>query len=237
MFGLQDIYWVIINSFISFIYLFIISKLLGKKQIAQLEFIDYVVGISLGSIAADMSVETQAPFYHALIAMTIFFFLAFLVAIIGRKNTFFKRILKGKPSVLIYEGQIDYKELAKCKIDINDLLSMLREKDYFDISEVAYALFEPSGKLSVLPKGEFRPTVAQDIGKNVIRKSKLTNVVVSDGKISYSGLNEIKQDKNWLFKKLNIATKKQLKQIILATFDNEDGFKVYYKNKQVLREK
>ena len=82
MFGLQDIYWVIINSFISFIYLFIISKLLGKKQIAQLEFIDYVVGISLGSIAADMSVETQAPFYHALIAMTIFFFLAFLVAII-----------------------------------------------------------------------------------------------------------------------------------------------------------
>lgn len=90
MFGLDDIYWVIINSFISFIYLFVISKLLGKKQIAQLEFIDYVVGISLGSIAADMSVETEAPFYHALIAMTIFFFLAILVALLGRKNTFLK---------------------------------------------------------------------------------------------------------------------------------------------------
>lgn len=237
MFGLKDIYWVIINSFVSFVYLFIISKLLGKKQIAQLEFIDYVVGISLGSIAADMSVETEAPFYHALIAMTIFFLLALAVALIGRKNTFFKRILKGKPSVLIYEGEIDYKELVKCKIDINDLLSMLREKGFFDITEVSYALFEPSGKLSVLPKGNYRPVVAEDISMEIVKKPELKNVLIADGRISKSGLNEIGKDKDWLFKKLKIENKKDIKQILLATFDDKDGFTIYRKNKNEFRTK
>lgn len=231
MFGLKDIYWVIINSFISFIYLFVISKLLGKKQIAQLEFIDYVVGISLGSIAADMSVETDKPFYHAIIAMTIFFFLAILVALIGRKNTFFKRILKGKPAMLIYEGKIDYQQLVKCKIDINDLLSMLREKAQFDVDEVEYAIFEPSGNLSVLPKGNYRPVVAEDLGKQFIKKAKLSNVLVADGQISKSGLNEINKSEHWLFQKLKISSKKEIKNILLAIYD-DNKMKIYYKNKE-----
>lgn len=108
MFGLANIYWVLINSVASFIFLFIISKLLGKKQIAQLEFIDYAVGISLGSIAADWAIANDEPFYYYLIAMAIFFILAWLVAIIGRKSTFLKRLFKGKPSTLIYEGKIEY---------------------------------------------------------------------------------------------------------------------------------
>lgn len=88
LFGIQPIIWVLIDSFVAFIFLFIISKLLGKKQIAQLEFIDYTVGISLGSIAAEMATNTEVPFYYFLIAMTIFFLLAILVALVGRKNTF-----------------------------------------------------------------------------------------------------------------------------------------------------
>ena len=80
LFGIQSIYWVLIDSAVAFVYLFIISKLLGKKQIAQLEFIDYTVGISLGSIAAEMATNTETPFYYFLIAMTIFFVLALLVA-------------------------------------------------------------------------------------------------------------------------------------------------------------
>ncbi|MBD5092473.1 MAG: DUF421 domain-containing protein, partial [Clostridiales bacterium] len=153
LFGIKPIFWVLINAFVSFIYLFIISKILGKKQIAQLEFIDYAVGISLGSIAAEMATDTETPFYYYLISMTIFLALALLIAVFGRKNTFLKRLLKGKPSTLIYEGKIQYDELKKCNIDVNDLLSMLREKNYFDINDVAYAIFEPSGELSVLPKG------------------------------------------------------------------------------------
>ncbi len=231
LFGIQPIIWVLIDSFVAFIFLFIISKLLGKKQIAQLEFIDYTVGISLGSIAAEMATNTEVPFYYFLIAMTIFFLLAILVALVGRKNTFLKRLLKGKPSTLIYEGKINYKELKKSKIDVNDLLSMLREKDYFDISDVAYAIFEPSGELSVLPKGAQKPVVLEDLNKNLIEPAELSDVLIVDGAISYSGLNNVGKDVKWLFQQLKIKSNADLKNILLAVYDDKTkSFNLHLKN-------
>ncbi len=230
LFGIQSIYWVLINSGVAFVYLFIISKLLGKKQIAQLEFIDYTVGISLGSIAAEMATNTETPFYYFLIAMTIFFALALLVAIVGRKCTFLKRVLKGKPITLVYEGKINYKELKKSKIDVNDLLSMLREKGFFDITDVAYAVFEPSGELSVMPVGAQKPLVMEDLDKSKIRKASLSNVLIVDGDISYSGLSEIDKDEQWLFDRLKVKSKDDLKNIILAVYDEQsDSFNTHYK--------
>ena len=230
LFGIQSIYWVLINSGVAFVYLFIISKLLGKKQIAQLEFIDYTVGISLGSIAAEMATNTETPFYYFLIAMTIFFVLALLVAIVGRKCAFLKRVLKGKPITLVYEGKINYKELKKSKIDVNDLLSMLREKGYFDITDVAYAVFEPSGELSVMPVGAQKPLVMEDLDKSKIQKAALSNVLIVDGGISYSGLSEINKDEQWLCDRLGIKTKDELKNIILAVYDEQsDSFNTHYK--------
>lgn len=231
MFGIDSIYWVLINSVVAFVYLFIISKLLGKKQIAQLEFIDYAVGISLGSIAAQMATETDKPFYYYLIAMSIFFLFALLIAIIGRKSTLLKRLLKGKPVTLIYEGKINYKELKKCKIDTNDLLSMLREKGYFDINDVAYAIFEPSGEISVLPKGNQKPVVIEDLDNSKIEPATLTNIVIVDGQISRSGLTEAQKDEQWLFNQLKIKDKSELKNIILATYDDKtDKLDIHYKD-------
>ncbi len=230
MFGIPPVFWVVINSVTSFVYLFIISKVLGKKQIAQLEFIDYAVGISLGSIIAEWAFDTERPFYFYIIASSIFFVLALFVAIIGRKNTFFKRMIKGKPATLVYEGKIIYKQLNKCKIDVNDLLSMLREKGFFDIDDVAYALFETSGKLSVLPKGNKVPVVVQDLPNAKISKSSLTNVLVVDGEISKSGLNELNKTKEWLFEKLNLESKKDLKNILLASYSEQTNqFSVHHK--------
>lgn len=230
MFGIDLIYWVLINSVVSFVYLFIISKLLGKKQIAQLEFIDYAVGISLGSIAAEMA-TTDKPFYHYLIAMTIFFLLAFLIAVIGRKSTFLKRIFKGKPATLIYDGKINYKQICKSNIDINDLLSMLREKGYFDINSVAYAIFETSGELSVLPKGAQTPTVIENLKDVKIQKASLTNELVIDVKVSKSGLKELNKDEKWLYKNLNITSKKELKNIALAVYDEKSKSVVVHNKK------
>lgn len=221
MFGLQPVVWVLINSLVSFVYLFIISKILGKKQIAQLEFIDYTVGISLGSIAAQMSTDSETPFYFYLIAMSIFFLLALLVAVIGRKNTFLKRILKGKPATLVYDGKINYKELKKNKIDVNDLLSMLRAKDYFDVADIAYAVFEPSGDLSVLPKGNQKPVVIEDIDHTKEKPASLMNVLVADGTVSHSGLSEVNKDEKWLLGRLGLNTLSELKKYILVTYDEE----------------
>ena len=231
MFGIPNIYWLFINSFTSFWFLFIISKILGKKQIAQLEFIDYAVGISLGSIAAEWAFADDRPFYYYAVAMAMFFILAFLVALVGRKSSFFKRLFKGKPVTLIYEGQILYKGLNKSKIDVNDLLSMLREKGFFDPNDVAYAIFETSGQLSVLPKGAQKPVVIEDIDTQKIKQASLTNVLVVDGMISKSGLNEIDKDTAWLLKHLQTTDKTGLNNIILATYDKDNHkLNVHYKN-------
>lgn len=230
MFGIKPVLWVLINSLVSFVYLFIISKILGKKQIAQLEFIDYTVGISLGSIAAQMSTDSDTPFYYYLIAMSIFFLLALLVAVVGRKNTFLKRLLKGKPSTLIYDGQINYRELKKNKIDVNDLLSMLREKEFFDVADVAYAVFEPSGELSVLPKGDKAPVTLGDVAPEKIEQASLTNILVADGTISHSGLSEANKDEQWLLGRLGASDKKELKKYILVTYDDKtDKIETYEK--------
>ena len=219
-FGIAPIYWVLINSVVSFLFLFIISKILGKKQIAQLEFIDYAVGISLGSIAAEMAINSEIPFYYFLIAMAIFMLLALLVDIVGRKCTFFKRLMKGKPITIVYEGKINYEQLKKSKIDVNDLLAMLREKGFFDIADVAYAVFETSGELSVLPKGNQRPVVAEDLGADKIKKAELSNVLVVDGDISYSGLSEAQKGEEWLLKRLNVTKRDELKNILLQLQKN-----------------
>ncbi len=229
MFGIDGIYWVLINSVVSFIYLFIIAKLLGKKQIAQLEFIDYAVGISLGSIAAEMATDDNNPFYYYLIAMTLYFLFALFVALIGRKGAIFKRIFKGHPSMIIYEGKLDYKQIKKCKIDVNDVLSMLREQGYFDITSVAYAVLETSGKLSVLPVSAQRPVVLSDLDKKE-SPSTITNYLIIDGNISGSGLSQAGKDQEWLFKKLKIKSKKELKNILLCSYDSQkDRFDIHRK--------
>ncbi len=233
MFGIPKIYWLFINSFTSFCFLFIISKILGKKQIAQLEFIDYVVGISLGSIAAEWAFADDRPFYYYAVAMAMFFLLAFLITIIGRKNTFLKRLFKGKPITLIYEGKILSHNLDKSKIDVNDLLSMLREKGYFDPNDVAYAIFETSGQLSVLPKGSQKPVVLQDIDKQSVKPSSLTDVLVVDGVVSKSGLNQIGKTVEWLLLKLKLEKESELKKIILATYDDKTNkVNVHYKTEE-----
>ena len=179
-----------------------------------------------------MATNTETPFYYFLIAMTIFFALAFAVAIVGRKCTFLKRVLKGKPATLIYDGKIDYKQLKKSNIDVNDLLSMLREKGYFDISDVAYAIFEPSGELSVMPTGAQKPLVMRDFDKEKIEKAELANVLIADGAVSHSGLSEIDKDEAWLFNRLRIGDKSDLDNIILAVYDDKtDSFNVHFKNK------
>lgn len=230
MFGIKSIYWILINSVLSFVFLFIFSKLLGKKQIAQLQFVDYAVGISFGSIAAEMAINPEQPFYYYLIAMGIFFIFAFLVELLGRKTPLLKNIIKGKPTTLIYDGKINWQSLVKCKIDVNDLLSLLREKNYFDINDVAYAIFEPSGQLSVLPKGNQKPVVIEDVDRSRIKPASLTNVMIVDGEISMSGLDEANKTKDWLFNRLQITDNADLNKIILATYDADtDALSVHYK--------
>ena len=217
---MPEILKLLIFSLIAVSYLFIISKIMGKKQIAQLEFIDYVMGISIGSISAEMAVDVgETPFYYYLIGMTVFLLFDILVSFLGRKGPILKHFFKGRPQMIIYNGNIEYKALKKSKLDVNDVISMCREKGYFNINDIAFAVFETSGKLSVMPKDYCRQVSINDL-KLEINQSKLPNYLIIDGRISYSTLNELKKDVNWLYEKAKL-TKSTLKNVLFAEYDEK----------------
>lgn len=214
----DDIFRVLFQAILSFVVLFILSKLLGKKQVAQLEFIDYAVGISIGSIAAQMAIDPQIPYYHFIIAMVVYALLDLLLTIISRKSSLLKKIFKGKPLIIINQGQIDYKMLKKSKMDINELLSQIRVKGYFDLSQVHYCIFEPSGEFSVMPKNANQNVQNADLNINKPDKSLKFNFIV-DGKINTENLKLANKDVDWLLKKANIKNKKDLTNILLLSYD------------------
>lgn len=227
---MDDIYKLLIFSFSSVAFLFVISKLMGKKQIAQLEFIDYVMGISIGSISAEMATDvSDTPFYYYLIGMTVFFLFDMFISFLGRKGPKMKHFFKGYPEMIIYNGEIQYKALKKSKLDVNEVLSMCREKGYFDLNNVAFAVFETSGNLSVMPKDNCRPLQLDDIKKST-QKSSLPYYLVVDGHISFSSLNELNKDKEWLYNKGNLDNK-TIKNVIFAQYIEDEDKIIVQKKK------
>jgi len=219
---MDDFLNVLIQSLGAFVVLFIISKILGKKQVAQLEFSDYVVGISIGSIAAQMAIDPEIPFYHFIVAMAIFGGINLILALISRKGAFLKSSIKGKPLIIIEDGKLNFKNVKKSKLDLNEIMAQCRSKGYFYIDDIAYCIFEISGDFSILPKSKSRPLIAKDLGIPQEEVS-LQKEVIIDGKIIEDELEKINKSKDWLNKKLKIKDKKQLKNILFATYDNKTG--------------
>ncbi len=218
---MENVVKVLIFSLSSFGFLFIVTKILGKKQIAELSFIDYVVGISIGSIAAEWSTETEEPFYHFLIAISIYCALSLLLDIMERKHPF-RKFLKGEVLTIIEEGEFNYENLKKSKLDVEDVLGMAREKNFFDVNDIAFALFETTGKLSILPKSNKRPTVLEDLGQEEDSASPPDYVIVN-GKPQYRVIRALGLSMEELFERLRIRSKRELNDILVASYDGEKG--------------
>ncbi len=220
---------IVIFSLGSVVYLFIISKILGKKQIAQLEFIDYVVGISIGSIAAEMATDLQEnPFWHYLIAMTVLALVDVIITLLGRKSAAAKGFFKGNPIPIIEEGKINYKNLQKSKLDLQDLLSLCRIKGYFNIEDIYYAFFESSGNLSVLPLAPKAPLTAEDM-KIEKEAAVLLSPLIINGKFCGKRMKADGKDEKWLLEKTNMQ-EKDVKGVLLALYNPDaDEVTLYYK--------
>ncbi|MEG1535934.1 MAG: DUF421 domain-containing protein [Clostridia bacterium] len=225
---------VLIFSVGAFVSLFVIAKLLGKKQIAELDFIDYAVGISLGSIASEWATGLDEPWYHFLIAMVVFFLLDVLVTVLSRKSLLFKKYLQGMPIVLIFDGKFNYKNLKSSKMSVNDVLGLCRAQGYFHLEEIAYAIFETNGEVSVMPKEKYRPATLQDLPNNKeIKTAAFPYYLVIDGKICDEQLRDVNQDAEWLTTKLQLD-EKPIDNILLACYNVEnDTFDIHYKDKNV----
>ncbi len=227
---MQEIAKLLIYGVSSFVFLFFIAKILGKKQIAELSFVDYVVGISLGSIASNWATDLDTPWWYYVVAMSIFFLLDIAMTLLSRTYPWLKKTLQGKPIVVISNGRLDYQNIKKAKLSTNDVLSMARSKGFFGVKDIAFAIFETNGELSILPTASQTPLVKDDISSPV-EPSTLPLELVIDGRIVEHNLQLLGKDKAWLFERCQL-TDDMLREILLVTYyKSSDSMDIHIKNK------
>ena len=192
-----------IKAFLSLVSLFLITKLLGKKQVSQLSLFDYVIGISIGNFAAEMTINMDIPFFNGLAALLVFGIVAYLVSYLTMKSIVLRRFFIGTPTILIQNGKLIENNLKKVKFDVNDLLEECRVNGYFDLSQIEYALMEANGELSILPKGEYLPVNIKDMNLKPSKQELVANIII-DSKVMYNNLKNMKKDNVWLEKELKI---------------------------------
>ena len=139
--AMEDIMRVVIRALVSFITLFLVTKLIGKKQVSELSIFDYVIGISIGNFAAELTLNLDTKIIHAVLAVTLFGFISYLISILAMKSIVFRRFFVGVPTIIIQDGVLLEKSLKKVKMDVNDLLEECRLNGYFDISAPEYVPF------------------------------------------------------------------------------------------------
>jgi uncharacterized membrane protein YcaP (DUF421 family) len=149
---MREILTVVLHSIVAIITLFVLTRLMGKKQIAQLNFFDYTIGISIGSIAAQFAIDPRIRYSHGLTGLVVFTLFSVIFSFVSMKSYSGRKLLDGTPTVLIENGKIIEKGLRKSQLNVNDLLEECRQKDAFDIAEIEFAILETSGRLSVLKK-------------------------------------------------------------------------------------
>lgn len=228
----NELFNVVIRGLLSLITLFLVTKLIGKKQVSQLSLFDYVIGISIGNFAAEMTINLESEELYGIIAVLLFGGIAYLVSVGTMKSIKLRRFFMGSPTILIEHGKILQDNFYKVKYDINDMLEQCRVNGYFDISEIDYAIVEANGELSILAKSEYLPVNRNDMKLKVSKNGLCANVII-DGKVMYNNLKKINKDEKWLNKELKLKDK-DISDIILATVDINDKVVFYERNKGVV---
>ena len=211
------------------IILFFITKMMGKKQISELNFFDYVVGITIGSIAADISLDIEKDMLAGIAALFIYGFISYIISFVSIKSILARRFFIGVPTVLVEKGKIIESGLKKSKIDVNDLLMEARENGYFNLDEIDYALMEVNGNISFLPKENDKPVTKRDM-KIKCNSEGLTVNAIIDSKYMVNNMKAINKDKEWLDHELKVNGYDNYDNILLATIDNNYKVTIYEKN-------
>lgn len=198
---------VVIRSILAFSILLIGTRILGKQTISQMTLFDFIAGISLGAITANLAFNLTIDIHHFLISYFIFVLIIFFTAYISMKSRKARKLLAGDPTVIIQDGKILEKNMRKMRYTLDYLNQQLREKDVFEIEEVSYALVEPNGTLTVLKKPPFRQVTAKDLHLQTKSEHSLPIELIMDGKVITKNLEEHNLSMDWLedeVKKRNI---------------------------------
>lgn len=221
----MEIIKVLLTSLLSVSALFTIAKIMGHKQMSQLDFFDYISGITIGSIAAELATELEEPL-KPLIAIAMYGVVAILLSKITSLFPKTRKYINGTPTILMNNGKIFRKNMKKAKLDLSEFMVLCRQQGYFNLNDIQTAVFEFNGKLSILPISKKRPANPQDLNLSPTTEYIQTEVIM-DGRILYENLMRMGLDDKWLQKQLTLQGYKKSQEVFLALCDETNQLTVF----------
>jgi len=211
---------VIVRGIIAFITLHIFARILGKQQVSQLTFFDYILGITIGSIAATLTTDLSSRAWAHWVGLTTWTGAVWFVQWLTLRSRAVSKYLNGEPVILVMNGQIMEDNLKKMRYTLDELLLQLRENNVFDLGTVEFAVLETNGKLSVLKKSQYAPATPDDL--DIPTKYKgISTELIYDGIIIDKNLKRVNLNRTWLKQQLKSLDIKSPEQVFLAALDTE----------------
>lgn len=224
----MEIIKIILTSILSIASLFIVTKIMGHKQVSQLDFFDYVCGITIGSIGAELATELESP-ENPLIAIGIYGLASIILNLITHKITRSRKYINGAPTILFDNNKLYRSNLKQAKLDLSEFMLLCREQGYFDLEDIQTAVFEHNGKLSILPKAAKRPATPEDL-KIAANATHIGVELIMDARIMSENLNRIERDEKWLNEELKSHGYHDAREILLGIYHPENGKIILYPN-------
>ncbi len=219
---------VILTSILSVVSLFVIAKIMGHKQMAQLDFFDYITGITIGSIAAELATELETP-WKPLVAMIIYGLVALGLTILAHKFPKTRKYVNGTPTIVMDNGKLYRENMKKAKLELSEFMVLCRQEGYFNLNDIQTAVFEYNGRITILPKSEKRPLTPEDMNITP-EKAEICTEIIMDGRILHENLKRLGLDLTWLDKQLKKQKYDNAKEIYLGICDKNNNLTLFPSN-------
>ncbi len=220
-----EIIKVILTSLLSAVSLFVIAKIMGHKQMAQLDFFDYITGITIGSIAAELAIELEEP-WKPLIAMVVYGLVALGLTIFAHKFPRSRKYINGTPTIVMDNGKLYRENMKKAKLELSEFMVLCRQEGYFNLNDIQTAIFEYNGRITILPKSQKRPLTPEDMNITP-QKEEICTEVIMDGRILHENLKRLGLNLEWLDKQLKKQKYDNAKEIYLGICDKNNNLTVF----------
>ena len=221
----MDVIKIILTSLFSAVVLLIIEKFMGHKQLSELDFFDYVSGITIGSIAAELATELEEP-WKPLIAIIVYGVFSVGLTLIARKFPKTRKYINGTPTIIMNNGKLYRENLKKCKLELSDFMVICRKQGYFNLEGIKTAVFEYNGNISILPKSKSRPVNPGDLNLSP-EEEKLSVEVIMDGRILGENLSRMGLDEKWLIGQIKVQGYESEREVFLGLCDKDKKLTLY----------
>lgn len=221
----MEIIKVLLTSLLSVAALFLVAKIMGHKQMSQLDFFDYISGITIGSIAAELATELEEPL-KPLIAIAVYGATAVLLTKVTSLFPKTRKYINGTPTILMNNGKLYRENMKKAKLDLSEFMVMCRQQGYFNLGDIQTAVYEYNGQLAILPVSNKRPANPEDLNLSPAPEYIQTEVVM-DGRVLDENLKRMGLDDKWLQKQLQAQGYKKAEEVFLAICDENNQLTVF----------